>query len=72
MASGGMAGYLNQAVPLSLLSPVLPFFFLTTQRVPLLFLSHLSTTYLHIVVAPAAGGPLGIFLLSVIFKEIKL
>lgn len=27
------------------------------QTVPLLFLSHLSFTHLHIVVASAAGGP---------------
>lgn len=57
-ALGGCAGYSHQVIPLH------PRVYSSTslhntQTVLLLCPSQLSTTYLHIVVAPAAGGPCG-------------
>lgn len=64
MASGGKAGYSHLAVPLH--SPVSSSIFLhNAQTTLLLFLTHLSTIYLHTVAAPAVDHPasrsLGIF-----------
>lgn len=51
MVPGGGAGPDKR---LFLESPVTP---RDAQTSPLLFFSHLSTTYLYTVVAPSAGGP---------------
>lgn len=65
MASGGRVAYTQQATPLhppvsflsTLASPVSSLH--SAQIVTFLFSSHLSTTRLRIVVAPAADRPLG-------------
>lgn len=58
MVSDGRTGYAQQAIPFH--PPVSSSSsFHNDKTVPFLFLSHLSITYLSIVVAPAAGEALG-------------
>jgi hypothetical protein len=54
MTSGGRAGYTHQILPHYplIFSSVSPY---GAQFVLFLFLSQLSTTYLHIIVAPTMG-----------------
>ena len=56
MASGGRKGCSQQAIALHPCVSGLPLFKLLWLLL-LLFLSHLSTAYLHIIVAPAVGRP---------------
>ena len=63
IASGGRAGYPQEAIPFY------PHVSTSTslhnvQTFLLLFLSHLSTTYLHMVVAPVAGWPCGLWVIA--------
>lgn len=62
--SGARVGYSHWTIPLY------PRIFssaslLNTQTVPLLFLSRLSSTYLHIIADLVVGRPLGVFHLPV-------
>lgn len=58
MASGGGAGYSQQAIPLHPhVSNSTSLHNVATDRLPLL--SHLPATYLHSVLVPTAGGPQG-------------
>lgn len=56
MASGAWAGYLNRLSLSTLASPIPPFLILS-NCLAFLPLSYLSTTYLHIVVAPTVDEP---------------
>ena len=58
MASGGRAGHSQQATPLHpRVSSSISLH--KAHAAPRLFLSHLTTKYLHIVVVPIAGWPCG-------------